>query len=331
VGCQGLVENEVDELVGEWGNQKAFRHGHQLGYIIFGGRKWPVLKPRVREKIVLPDGSFKIGKEIELKTYARMQRDTRDTTIQNLLARQVSARDYAGAINATAGHYGVARSSVLRKWKTITEKKLEDLLERPIPPNILVVYLDAKFFQGECVMAALGLDEAGTKHILGIWNSRSESFLVARDFLSDLVRRGLDQTKPILFVLDGSKAFPRAIFEIFDYPLIQRCRIHKMRNICQYLPDILKDSIAKRISRAWNMDRFEDAHKELMNIIQFLKKSAPKAAATLKEGLTETLTLQKLQFNQNNLSEVLDSNNLIESVFAQVEHFCRRVTYWKNA
>lgn len=226
---QSLMEQEIQARCGSWGSQNAFRHGRQPGFIIYAGRKVPVDKPRLRSKG---------GRELPWESYQAFQQDGQmQRAVARKLIRQVSTRDYAGAIEQCLEGYGVGRSSVSRQWKAATAAELEKLCQRPVPSDIKVLLIDAKYFQRECLVVALGVDAQGGKHVLGLWHGSTENSTLVKALLNDLRERGLNTEAAMLVVLDGAKALHKAVKEIFGpLALIQRCRVHKLRNVSNICP-----------------------------------------------------------------------------------------------
>jgi len=237
---QSLMSQEIQERCGPWGSQNAFSHGSQQGFIVYGGRKVPITKPRLRSKA---------GQELPLESYQAFQQDGQmQRAVARKLIRQVSTRDYAGAIDQCLEGYGVGRSSVSRQWKAATAAELEKLCQRPVPADIKVLLIDAKYFCQECLVVALGVDSTGAKHVLGLWHGSTENSTVVKALLNDLRERGLNTEAAMLVILDGSKALHKGVKEIFGgLALIQRCRVHKMRNVLEHLPK------EKRAQAAWRL------------------------------------------------------------------------------
>ncbi|NJK92070.1 MAG: IS256 family transposase [Blastochloris sp.] len=318
----GLLSEEITQKLGEPGQQQAYRHGHQNGYVIFDGRKVAVQRPRVRARQ---------GAELALESYERFQQDgDRQRAVARQLMRHCSTRNYQGAISECVEGYGIKKSSVSRQWKLATERQLQEMLERPVPKDLVALLIDAKYFSQHCVVTALGVTQAGTKHILGLWQGSTENSTVVKALLGDLVERGLDTEQPLLVVLDGGKGLRKAVDEVFgSKALVQRCRIHKQRNVLEQLPKSLRGKYAGRLRMAWGLEDWCMAQKELEKIAQELEAISPGACRSLREGLEETLSLQKLGVNDA-LLKSLSSTNLIESAYSQVEAYCGRVKHWRN-
>jgi transposase-like protein len=318
----GLLSAEITQKLGRRGQQEAYRHGHQNGYVIFDGRKVAVKRPRVRAR----DGG-----ELALDSYERFQQDgDRQRSVARQLMRHCSTRNYQGAISECVEGYGIKKSSVSRQWKQATEKQLQELLERPVPKDVVALLIDGKHFSDNCVVTAMGVTAEGTKHILGIWQGSTENSTVVKALLADLVERGLDIDQPLLVVIDGGKGLRKAVDEVFGgQALVQRCRIHKQRNVLEHLPKTVRGKYAWRLRAAWALEDWCMAQKELEKIAHELEQTSPGAARSLQEGLEETLSLQKLGVNDV-LLKSFSSTNLIESAYSQAEAYCGRVKRWRN-
>jgi transposase-like protein len=317
------MEAEIARRQGPWGKQTHHRHGRQPGYVVFHGRKVPVPRPRLRQKG---------GGEVALESYQLFQQDGRmQRAVARQLLRQVSTRNYAGAIDDCLAGYGVTRSSVSRHWKSATAAELEKLCQREVPKDLVALLIDGKHFRNECLVVALGVDRAGEKHVLGLWHGATENSTVVRELLADLRERGLDTEAAILVVLDGGKALHKGVKEVFgERALIQRCRVHKLRNVLEHLPKEKRQQAAWRLRGAWAKATAEQALKELKATVNWLDEISPHAARSLEEGLEETLTLHRLGVNEL-LRGSLSSTNLIESCFARAEAWTSRVKRWRNA
>ncbi len=319
---QKLMEQEIQDRCGAWGSQNAFRHGRQEGYVLYAGRKVGVSKPRLRSKE---------GRELPLESYRAVQQDGQmQRAVARKLIRQVSTRDYAGAIDQCLDGYGIGRSSVSRQWKAATAAELETLCQRAVPSDIKVLLIDAKYFRQECLVVALGVDSQGTKHVLGLWHGSTENSTVVKALLNDLRERGLNTESAMLVVLDGAKALHKGVKEIFgSLALIQRCRIHKLRNVIEHLPKEKRSQAAWRLRGAWAKPTEQEALKELRKVVQWLETISPSAARSLEEGLEETLTLQSLGLPKE-LVASFHSTNLIESCFSRTESWTHRVKRWRD-
>lgn len=319
----GLLEDEVEHRTGSWGSQAAYRHGHEPGFVCWSGRKVRMRKPRLRSKS---------SQELPLERYQVFQQNSSmQAAVARLLIRHCSTRDYAGAIDQCLKGYGIKKSSVSRHWKAATQKELQKLLEAPLPSNLVALLLDGQHFKDQCVIVALGVDEHGIKHVLGLWHGATENSTVVKKLLEELIERGLPTDRTVLVVIDGAKALRRAVGDVLgDNALVQRCRIHKQRNVLDHLPEEVKGKAGWRLKAAWALSEPAQAYKELKSIARWLDDISPAAARSLEEGLEETLTLQRLGVNDE-LLKSFSSTNLIESCFSRTEHWTRRVKRWRDA
>lgn len=317
------LEQEITQRQGNWGQRTHYRHGTQPGYVVFHGRKVPLQRPRLRQKG---------GGEAALESYQLFQQDGRmQRAVARKLLRQVSTRNYAGAIDDCLEGYGVTKSSVSRHWQVTTAAELEKLCQREVPQDLVALLIDGKHFRNECLVVALGVDKTGAKHVLGLWQGATENSTVVRELLADLRERGLDTEAALLVVLDGGKALHKGVKDVFgERALIQRCRVHKLRNVLEHLPREKRQQAAWRLRGAWARTTADEALKELKACVKWVEAISPHAARSLEEGLEETLTLHRLGVNKL-LRTSLSSTNLIESCFARTEAWTRRVKRWRNA
>lgn len=326
VGLQvirGVLDQEIGTLCGTRGQQQAYRHGCQSGYVIFAGRKITIDKPRVRQKG---------GAELSLATYkAFQQKGPLQKAIGRNLRRQVSSRNYSGAIDDCIEGYGISRSSVSRHWKALTEAELRAFCQRPVPADILALVIDGQYFRRECLVVAMGVDFQGKKHVLGLWHGATENSTLVRELLADLRERGLNTEAAMLVVIDGAKALAKGVKEVFGpRALVQRCRVHKLRNVLEHLPLNKRQQAAWRLHAAWAKSSPEAALKELLACASWLERLSPSAARSLEEGLEDTLTVTRLALPLS-LVRSFSSTNLIESCFARTEEWTRRVKHWHDA
>ena len=317
-----IMEEEIQSQVGAWGRQTMHRHGQQPGYVVYAGRKVALQRPRLRRD----------DKEVSLASYQAFQKNGKlQQAVARHLTRQCSTRDYEGALDQCLQGYGIKRSCVSRHWKAATTQELQQLMERPVPKELLVLMIDSKFFAGQCIAAAIGIDVQGKKHVLGLWHGATESAAVVKGLLEDLVARGLESERKILVVIDGAKALRKAVQMVLGQNgLVQRCRLHKERNVLDQLPQEKQAQAKWRLRGAWAQKDPKTAEKELRKTARWLDESWPMAAASLREGLEETLTVQRLDIGPT-LGRSLSNTNLMEGCFAQAAHRTRRVKRWSGA
>ena len=324
---KALIDEEVETLAGKryahQESRKAYRWGLQESHVVYGGKKKALKRPRVR-------GTD--GKEIPLERLGLFQNLGH---LQKTAAKQVtlgvSMRDYETAVDDLCEGYGIAKSSVSRHWKAISMKKLEEFMERPLQDlDLVAILIDGIHFQDHLLTVSLGISSTGTKHVLGMWQGATENAQVCKELLEDMIRRGLDDEQKYLFVLDGSKALHKAVKAVFGARAeVQRCQVHKQRNVLSHLPKRYHFTFKSRMRIAWNMTNYKEAKKDLKKIVKDLKEVNESAATSLEEALEETLTLHRLQVSPS-LRKSLRSTNLIESCFSNTRKFCRNVKNWKN-
>jgi transposase-like protein len=224
----------------------------------------------------------------------------------------------------------VRKSNLSREFIEASEQTLKELCERRFESQkILIVYLDGIQFGQTHVIVALGVDAEGYKHVLGLREGSSENATVVKDLLTDIVTRGLDPTRRRLFVIDGSKALRKAIDEVFgDKNPIQRCRNHKMRNVLDYLPQDRQDTVRCAMKAAFQLPA-EPGMAKLKKLSEWLTQEYPSAAESLREGLDEMFTINRLDL-PSSLRRCLASTNIIESPNAGIREKTGRVTRWRD-
>lgn len=322
-----ILEEEVRQRVGPPHRPDPtggrVRWGRQPGYVVFGGQKIPLERPRVRTRE---------GEEVALDSYQKLQQDGR---MQRAVAERIvcglSTRKYRRAVESVLEGYGIHKSSVSRHFVRATAAQLQQLCERPLQDLALVVLLiDGITFAGQTLIVALGVEENGTKHVLGLWQGATENATVAKALLEDLVARGLDPERRYLFVLDGSKALRAAVDKVFGpRAQVQRCQVHKIRNVLDHLPEECRADWRRRMRNAYMLTGYGEAQAALQKLWRQLCDLNPSAARSLEEGMEETLTLHRLGVGVL-LRWSLSSTNLIESCLSTVEHITRNVKRWQG-
>jgi putative transposase len=327
-----LMEAEVDEVVGPKGKHNperaASRHGHEAGSMTLGGRRVPVSRPRARSVD---------GKELAIATYEYFaDRDPLQRAVMDRMLAGVSTRKFARVGEPVGSE--VERTAVSKAKSTVSEMFIEktrtalgELMARRLDDmRLAVMMLDGLEIAGRVHVVALGISTEGVKVPLGLWEGSTENATLARSLLADLVDRGLDPGQAILFVLDGGKALRRAIKDVFgEHALVHRCHRHKERNVCDLLPERDRPRVLARIRGAWALTDAEEAEQQLVRLAAQLERSWPDAAASLREGMTETLTLMRLGIT-GKLAKTLASTNPIESMIGVVRHTQRNVKHWQN-
>src|SRR5215210_5709750 len=285
-----LMEAEVDEVVGPKGkhdrDRSAVRHGHDDGEVTLGGRRVPVERPRARSA----DGEH----EVELETYAHFAARDRlsDVMLERMLAG-VSTRRYARTGEPVGSEVdevsrSTSKSAVSRKFVSRTRENLIELMSRPLDDlRLAVLMLDGIELKGRCCIVALGIDTDGVKHPLGLWDGSTENATVATTLLANLVERGLDVEQGVLVVIDGAKALRKAVRDVVG--------VHTPveRNVLGHLPDRDQPLVRRRLRAAWALDDHDRALDQLRLLGDELSRSHPGAAASLREGMEETLTITR--------------------------------------
>ena len=301
-------------------------HGGERGTVCLKERKLRVKRPRLRKK--KREGQ---GGEVSIPAYEAMrQEEALGSRMLEILLRGVSTRQYAKVLPEMAETVGVSRSSVSREAIGASEAKLKQLCERRFDEvELLILYLDGVVFGEHHVLVAVGVDREGRKHVLGLAEGASENQVVVRGLLEDLVQRGVKVDRKYLFVIDGSKALRLAIDAVFGAKNpVQRCRHHKIENVMGYLPNELKDQVKVVMRAAFRLPKKEGMAK-LEKQAQWLEQEYPSAAASLREGLEEMFTLNRLGLSST-LARCLSSTNVIESPHSGVRLRTRRVARWRD-
>ena len=247
------------------------------------------------------------------------------------LIRGVSTRRYREGVGEFLEGYGASASAVSRRMIKATTRKVEELLNRDLKDvELAVLMIDGLRVGQEMVVVALGIDTKGFKHVLGLWQGSTENARVAKNLLSDMVRRNLDIDRSLLVVIDGSKALRSAITEVLGKEtLVQRCIEHKKRNVLEHLSKQDQPRVLARMTEAYKNDSAKDARAMLERLAQELEHVNPSAARSLREGLSETLMLQELVVPKE-LRQRLQSTNMIESTISGVRQRTRNVKRWPD-
>ena len=322
-----LIEEEVESHAGpryrHTPQRQACRWGSEEGSVVFAGRRVPLTRPRLRSRD---------GREIPLERYECFRADSRlQRAVGPRLLAGVAMRDYEGTLDAVCDGYGVQKSSVSRHWKTLSAERLGEFLERPLGElDLVVLMIDGIEFHDYLLVVALGLDSQGKKHVLGLWPGATENATVCKELLSDLTGRGLATDRKYLVVIDGSKALAKAVRATFgEQATIQRCQVHKERNVLEQLPPEHQGRVRQRLRAAWKLKGYADAKPALEKVLADLEALSPAAANSLREGLEESLTLHRLGTPET-LRRTLRSTNPIESCFSATRKRCRNVKRWRS-
>lgn len=328
-----LLEEEVTELVGPKGrwnpDRTAVRHGHEDGGVTLGGRRVAVRRPRVRTA----DGES----ELPLVTYQHFaERDPLGQVVLERVLAGVSTRKYRRAQDpvgeeAAVRERSTSKSSVSRAFVERTREALWQLMSRQLADlRLAVVMLDGIEIKGRMNVVALGITTDGEKLALGLWAGTTENATVAGALLSDLVARGLDVEQGVLFAIDGSKALRKAIRQVFgDEVPVQRCVRHKERNVLEHLPEADRGPVKRRLVKAWKETDHDNALEQLHRLAVEIEHEHPGAAASLREGMAETLTVTRLGIT-GKLKLTLQSTNPCESMISTVRVIQRNVKNWSS-
>lgn len=321
-----LMNDEVDRLCGtryeHQPDRGASRHGKQRGVITIAGQKMGIERPRVRTA----------SRELPLKVYGLARReDAMPEAALRRMVRGVSCRDYEGVIESAADGFGVRRSSVSRAFTSASVKSIAELSERRLDDTRFpVIFIDGICWADTTIVVALGLAEDGSKRVLGFREGATENSEVCKSLLEGLIDRGLDAERTTLFVIDGGKALRKAITRVWGtLGLVQRCRVHKKRNIEAHVQNRHWPEVARMLDKAWAELDAERARKQLLTLAGYLDRIAPDAASSLREGLEETLTVTRLRIDPA-LATHLVTTNPIESAFSSVRRLTNRVKRWRG-
>jgi putative transposase len=307
-------------------DRRAYRHGHDAGQLVMGGRKVRVLKPRVRSI----DGC-----ELELPHWRHFsQEDPLDERVQEQILLGISTRDYRNSLErlpAPLTETSISRSNVSRRFVARTTRAVETFLHRSLGEHDFpVLLLDGVVMGEHLLLTALGIDATGRKQVLGVVEGGSESEEVAKSLFRDLIDRGLAVERARLFVIDGGKGVRKAIRTVFgEWALVQRCQVHKQRNVLEHLPERHRTWVRAALRRAWSAGTVARGRELLRNLAAQLRMDHPGAASSIEEGLDETLTLIALGVS-GALQRTLASTNPIENLQGTIRRISRNVKRWRG-
>ena len=327
-----LMEADVTAVCGPRGkhdpDRTATRHGAERGSVTLGGRRVPVARPRVRATDgggEVPVPAYELFNGTELLGKMAMER-----MLGGLSTRRypVGLEPVGEAVEESSR--STSKSAVSRKFVAMTETALADLLAKDLSClDLVALMIDGVYFAEHLCVVALGIDLDGTKHPLGLVEGSTENTTVVKALLTGLRERGLDTTRPILAVLDGAKALAAGVTEVFDQPVIARCQLHKLRNVRDHLPENMRGPVGKRMRKAYHADSALQAQALLEALATELDKTHPGAAGSLREGLTETLTVLRLDVPPT-LARTLRSTNAVESMISISRDHSRNVKRWRD-
>lgn len=322
-----MMEADVTELVGTKGKHSpartAYRHGSANSKVVLGSEKVTVTRPRVRGKG---------GTEMPIKTLELFQaEDPLNEAILIRLLSGVSTRKLSRTTDDLACDPAcVSKSEVSRRFISGMDEAMAQFFARPIEGSMPIMMLDGMGLGDMTIVAAMGIDAEGHKHILGLTEGGTENSEVVSGLLSDLISRGLDAQEPRLYVLDGGKALSKAVKDTFGKKaVIQRCQVHKKRNVLAHLPESEQENVSKRLTMAYREFEYEKAKEKLNLLAKELEMRYPKAADSLRDGLEQTLTVHRLHV-PGLLRETLSNTNAMESANSVCAGVLRRVTNFKH-
>ena len=327
-----IMEEDVAAACGPRGRhdplRTATRHGHGAGSVTLGGRRVPVERPRMRAtdgsgELAVPAYELFSGTEV-------LGRMTLDRMLAGLSTRRYAVGLEPVGARTEQAATSTSRSAVSRRFVAATETALADLLAADLSSlDLVAMMVDGVHFGEHTCVVALGVGIDGTKYPLALVEGSTENTTLVTDLIVGLRERGLDVTRPILVVIDGSKALRRAVLDVFDRPVIGRCQLHKIRNVQDRLPDKLRSVVASRMRQAYHAESALAAEAELVALAAELDRTHPGAAASLREGMAETLAVLRLNVPPT-LARTLRSTNAIESMISICRAHASNVKRWRD-
>ena len=324
---QALLEEEVEALAGRRyahaDGTRGTRHGSNPGTVVLDGQRVPIRVPRVRSERA----------ELPLRSYPALHgTGEADDLLLRRVLYGISCRNYEAAARAIPGAIGLSSSTVSRSFVEASAAKLKEFQERSLKgEHYVALFLDGKSFADTMLVIALGVTADGTKRFLGFVETDTENDKVLSPFLRTLVERGLDFSQGLLVVIDGGKGLRSAVRTVFQkQALVQRCMWHKRENVVSYLAKDQQASWRRRLQHAYDRPTYAEARAALMKLHGELEGRNQSAAASLAEGLEETLTLHRLGV-YGVLGRSFKTTNCIESANALVEERCAKVDSWKTS
>jgi len=329
---QTLMEADVTAQAGPKGrhnpDRAAVRHGRERGSVTLGGRRVAVSRPRVRATDgsgELPVASYELFSSTEILGRMAMEK-----MLAGLSTRRypLGLEPVGQQVDETAS--ATSKSAVSRKFVAMTETALAELLAKDLSElDVVALLIDGVHFAETCCVVAMGIGIDGTKHPLALVEGSTENATLVTGLLVGLRERGLDVARPMLVGIDGSKALRKAVIDVCEHPVIQRCQIHKIRNVKDHLPQRLRSTAGRRMTAAYHADSALEAEAALLALAKELDRTHPGAAASLREGLDETLTVLRLGVPPT-LARTLRSTNTIESMISICREHAGNVKRWRD-
>lgn len=324
-----LLQEEVTRLAGEKyrrnGQPGQKRWGSQRGSVYVKDQKLPIKVQRVRD--------VTNNRELSLSVYERFQQPTQiDEGLMRRVLHGLSTRNYRECAETIPEAFSLSPSTVSRRYIRASSRKLKELMERRLEGyDFVSVVIDGKQFGDDGILMALGITIEGKKIVLGMLQASTENYMVCRDFLRDLIERGLRHEEGLLCLIDGGKGIRKAVREAFGvHAIVQRCQWHKRENVVSYLPKNAQERVRKKLQSAYNKETYDEAKKALEAIKRELMPVNESAVRSLEEGLEETLTIHRLGLYKE-LKRSFTTTNMIESVMSQIGQKTDKVDYWKNS
>jgi putative transposase len=333
IGLEAVAEElkqEVEQLAGikhsrQGGLPGHYRWGSQEGSIYLSDQKLRVRVPRVRDVIK--------KREVPLESYRLLQEPRNaDEGVMRRILSGLSCRNYEGCAEAVPEAFGISSSTISRRFIKVSANKLRELIERDLSGyDFVALFMDGKSFAQDEIIIALGVTMSGEKVILGFIQAATEKEGVVRDFLHELIDRGLPMEQGLLCIIDGAKGIRSAIQKVFgERALVQRCQWHKRENVVDYLPKHLKGTWRRKLQRAYEKPTYEEVKAALERLKPELKLINVSALCSLEEGLEETLTLHRLGLFPE-LGVSFKTTNCIESLMALLSRYTNKVDHWRNS
>lgn len=324
---QAVMEEEVRQLAGERHQQhearRAHRWGTEKGYCVVDGQKVPIRRARLRNSE---------NREQRLGSYELFQRsEPMQLGVWDKMMRGLSTRNYGAVVQEFHNAYGIEKSAVSENFIEASREKVKELMERPLGElRLCAIVIDGTPFKDRQMIVALGIGCDGRKTVLGLREGAAENVAVVSSLFGELIERGLDFTVPRLYVLDGGKALAAAVRKhAGEAAFLQRCQVHKKRNVVDHLPEEYKADVRRKLQNAYSMTGYAEARRALDQLHRELMELNPSAARSLEEGLEDTLTVHRLRVPEQ-LRRTLCCTNVIESAFSIVETVCRNVKRWRD-
>jgi len=327
-----MMQAEITAAVGpkhaKLPGRTAVRHTPTPTSVVLGGRKVPIDRPRARTTD---------GREVQLESYATFASEDllNQVVLERMLAGLATRRHQQAAEPVGDAIEGAARSTsksaISRRFVQATQAQVEQLLARNLSElDVAVLMIDGIIFADHCCVVALAITTDGTKVPAGLWLGDTENKTVVTALLADLVQRGLDHTRGLLVVIDGAKALRTAVRKVFgDLALIQRCALHKRRNVADHLPKDVAPWVDRKLARAFRHENPEQGRRDVLALATHLEQQWPDAAGSLREGLDEMFTVRRLGVGDR-LARTLTCTNAIESMISICRDTTRNVKRWRD-